>query len=291
MKLIKGLFFSCVLACLVLTACGARIAGPQTWIDLPLDDTTAPLAPLTLMAHSSDIAGVKQIEFFVNGEEVAVQATDGNRLESRRYEWTPLEPGEYKIEARGVNGSGNKGAFTSVRIKVFGDVSEISTPEPQPVTISVSPTVTTTASITPTVDITVTPSYTSTKTPTKTPTNTPKVEIIEPPVIDTTNPVISSVGASPDPIYHGVCGSSFDLIVRLTVNATDNVAIDHVGGTWSIAGESGDYILNHVGGSKYQKDFGPFTSLGPLYFVGSAEDTSGNWTYYETWVTIKNCID
>ena len=109
--------------------------------------------------------------------------------------------------------------------------------------------------------------------------------------IDTTDPVISYVNASPDPIYHDVCGVSFDLVVRLTVNATDNVAIDHVGGTWAIGGESGDYILNHVGGSQYQKDFGPFMTLGPLYFVGSAEDTSGNWTYYEAHVIVKNCIE
>ena len=299
MKRIQGIFISCLFASLLASACGTKGAGPQTWIDLPLDNTTAPLGPVTLMAHSSDNAGVNRIEFFVNGEEVYAPVTDGNRLESREYEWTPLEPGEYKIQARGINGAGKKGSFASARITISGDILDIPTPVTLQVTISESPTITTTVSITPTIHPTVTASPTPTDTPTITPTvtftptNSPKVEIIEPPVIeiDTTDPEIYSVSASPDPIYHEVCGSSFDLIVRLTVNVADNVAIDHVGGTWALGGESGDYILNHVGGSQFQKDFGPFSSLGPLYFVGSAEDTSGNWTYYEAAVTIKNCIE
>ena len=300
MKRIKVILACIIFACFFVSACRTQGAGPQTWIDLPLDDTTAPLAPLTLMAHSSDNAGVKRIEFYVNGEEVAAQATEGNRLESRRYEWTPLGPGKYKIQARGISGTGEKGPYAVALVTILGqDSSSVifedtpqftptNTPEITP-DVSISPSITTTdTQIPPTTQL-----PPPTTAPPPPPSNTPKVEIIIPPSIeiDTTDPVISYVNASPDPIYHDVCGVSFDLVVRLTVNATDNVAIDHVGGTWAIGGESGDYNLNHIGGSQYEKDFGPFTTLGPLYFVGSAEDTSGNWTYYETWVTVKNCIE
>jgi hypothetical protein len=243
------------------------------------------------MAHSSDDVGIKRIDFYVNGKEIAAPITEGNRLESRRHEWTPPEPGEYTIQARGISTSGEKGSFATARITILGDVADGPTPIPPQVTISVSPTTTETSTNTPTVTSTIHPTITASFTPTS--TNTPKADVIEPPVIeiDTTDPEIISVSANPNPIYHEVCGSSFDLVVRLTVHASDNVAIDHVGGTWSIGGDSGNYILDHVGGSQYQKDFGPFSALGPLYFVGSAEDTSGNWTYYEAWVTVMNCVE
>ena len=235
----RNLYLICLLLCLFFSACGSQGAGPQTWIDLPLHNATAPLEPMILMAHSSDTAGVQQIDFFVNGEELVSLATGGNRLESRRHEWMPVEPGEYTIQARGVNTSGKKGGFATARITILGDVSPIPTIETPLATVSVSPTVTSTITSTPTIQP---PTVTVSITPSDTPTRTPKVEIIEPPTIavDTTDPVIVSVSASPDPIYHEVCGSSFDLIVRLTVNATDNVAIHHVGGTWSIGGDSGD---------------------------------------------------
>ena len=291
MKWYLMLLIKCLLLCLLLSACSGGGSGPQTWIDLPLNNATAPMAPVTLMAHSSDISGVKQIEFFVNGEEIAAPKTDGNRLESRSQEWTPTEPGEYKIQARGISNTGEKGSFATAWVTILDLVPDDQVQIPPQVTASVSPTTTETATHTPTETSTIHPTITASFTPTS--TNTPKAEVIEPPVIeiDTTDPEVLSVSASPDPIYHEVCGSSFDLVVRLTVHASDNVAIDHVGGTWSIGGDSGNYILDPVGGSQYQKDFGPFSALGPLYFVGSAEDTSGNWTYYEAWVTIKNCVE
>jgi hypothetical protein len=275
-----------------MSACGSNGLGPKTWIDLPLNGTSATLGPLTLMAHSSDSSGVKRIEFYVNGEEITSLSTDGNRLESRRYEWEPLESGEYIIQARGINGNGEKGSFATARITIIGEISDFPPPATAQVITPISPSITPTGYITATVHPTVTaPTPTDTHTPTF--TFTPEADVIEPPVIevDTTDPEILSVNANPDPIYHEVCGTSYDLIVRLTVNATDNVAIDYVGGTWSVGDESENYVLDHVGGSQYQKDFGPFTTLGPLYLYGSAEDTSGNWTFYETQVMIKNCIE
>jgi hypothetical protein len=241
---------------------------------------------MTLMAHSSDNSGIKRIVFYVNGEEIAAQKTGGNRLESRRFEWIPAEPGEYKIQARGINNSGEEGSFATARITILGETPAGPTPVPPQVTISITPS-TDTPTETPTIHPTITASFTPTS------TITPKVEVIEPPVIeiDTTDPEILSVSASPDPIYHEVCGVSYDLIVRLTVNATDNVAIDHVGGTWFLGSDSEDFELDYSGGSLYQKDFGPFDTLGLLEFIGSAEDTSGNWTYYEASVTVKNCVE
>jgi hypothetical protein len=107
---------------LLLSSCGQSGAGPQAWIDTPLNNTIAPLAKLPLMAHASDSDGVAIIEFYVNGElRVSVDA-GGGRLGWAEYEgWSPPGPGEYLIGAKGIDKNGNSGALATSLVIVSGE--------------------------------------------------------------------------------------------------------------------------------------------------------------------------
>ena len=297
---------SWILACLVLNACGSQGHGPKTWIDVPLDNTTAPLAPLTLMAHASDNSSVAGIAFYVNDELLVFYETKGDRLESRQHEWTPPEPGFYTIGANGINGAGDEGSLATAHVKILG------TDEIQPTkteTLILTPTGTTTitstttltytptgtVSVTPSITPTwtITPSITPTRTITPSPTMEPPVYTILPAwtlFVDVTHPTISYVGVNPDLIYLELC-PGFEKITRLTVEATDEGGIEHIGAAWFIGTETGTVILNYVGASRYEVDIGPVNTTGILEIIGSAEDFAGNWTSFETQVTVKNCLE
>ena len=152
-----ALLFSLIIT-IVLGSCGETGIGPQTWIDTPQNNTTAPLAPLTIMAHASDTDGISAIEFIIDSKNIYSVQTGGKRMESSQVEWTPPGPGIYLIGARGINNSGIAGALATSRI-----------------TISMNLTVTPTGgkTTTPTTNITTTATSTLTKTVTKTPTPFP----------------------------------------------------------------------------------------------------------------------
>ena len=42
---------------LLMSACGSKTGGPQTWLDRPLDNSILPLAAQIIQAHASDITG------------------------------------------------------------------------------------------------------------------------------------------------------------------------------------------------------------------------------------------
>jgi len=54
-------------------------AGPQTWIDAPLDGSTLPLGPVIVRSHAASPGGTAQVALTVNGAQVRVdQAADGS---------------------------------------------------------------------------------------------------------------------------------------------------------------------------------------------------------------------
>ena len=111
-----------ILTSVILYACSAATSGPQAWIDIPLDNTTAPLAPLAVIAHASDGSGVASIEFYANDQLIAAVNTGGARLTTAEIEWTPPGPGTYLIGARGVNNNGSAGTTATSLVSVSGDV-------------------------------------------------------------------------------------------------------------------------------------------------------------------------
>jgi uncharacterized protein YraI len=110
----------CLLMAQFLSACGAGPAGPQVWIDKPLDHTIAPPSPLSILAHASDSNGVASIEFYANGQLLTSVGAGGGRLGSAQYEWTPSDPGEYLIGVRGINNNGAAGDLATSWVTISG---------------------------------------------------------------------------------------------------------------------------------------------------------------------------
>jgi uncharacterized protein YraI len=135
---------------LLLGACGATTGGPQAWIDAPLDNTTVPLAPLTITAHASAAGGVSSIEFTIDDQSIQSVPTGGNRLEWKAVEWTPPGPGTYRVGARGVGNDGATGPLATSMVTVSG---EAGLPVPIPGGATATP-LTPTVTVTP---VTVTP--------------------------------------------------------------------------------------------------------------------------------------
>ena len=133
--------FSLVIVC----SCAPAGGGPQAWIDAPLDNTTVPLAPLTITAHASAAGGVASIEFTIDDQSLtSVKTANGGRLEWRAVEWTPPGPGTYRIGARGVGNDGATGPLATSMVTVSGE-AVLPVPLPGPVTATaVTPTVTAT---------------------------------------------------------------------------------------------------------------------------------------------------
>lgn len=131
----------------LLAACNLNLgyrSVPQAWVDAPLDGMVLPLAPYEIVAHASDPGGISQIEINVNGAELESVPGSGP-LFTARQAWNPSEPGEYVIQARGMNSSGAWSEYAIVRVTVQGQA----TPPLEPTQLS--PTLTPTSTSTPSV--------------------------------------------------------------------------------------------------------------------------------------------
>ncbi len=111
------------------------LAGPQTWIDAPLDNMHIPLAPYEVVFHATDSSGITQVELSINGQIVALLAQPqlGGILVTVKYAWSPALPGEYLLQARTRNAGGTWSAVAAARVWV-GEIT------PTPV-ITITPTV------------------------------------------------------------------------------------------------------------------------------------------------------
>lgn len=132
----------------------------QTWIDAPLPNSTLPLQPYKLIFHSASPGGITEFEVHVNSvliAKVPPASTDSTgTLFYGEYLWTPVAPGTYLIEVRGI-GSGGGSSSDQVYVTVIGDDDdEVVTPESTP-------------RLTPVPDPTATPRSTTAPTATNTP--------------------------------------------------------------------------------------------------------------------------
>jgi hypothetical protein len=121
----RSLLFTVAVVLLVglLESCAARGAGPQAWIDTPLDNTILPLAPMTVIAHASAEGGVAGIEFTIDDQPYLSVAADGGRLVWSEVEWTPPGAGTYLVGARGLGTDGVAGATVTARVTISEDAS------------------------------------------------------------------------------------------------------------------------------------------------------------------------
>lgn len=119
--------------CLVLAATGCNLqagaAGPQTWIDAPLDGSTLPLGPVIVRSHAASEGGTVQAALLVNGAQVRVdQAADGSAaLIEFVQNWTPGNPGDYVLQVVSTDQGGNPGHSNMVHVHI-GDLPITFTP-------------------------------------------------------------------------------------------------------------------------------------------------------------------
>jgi len=114
-------FFSWFALLVLLVGCNQAGAGPVTWIDIPSQDITLPLAPFSVLAHASDTDSIASIEFFINSEhKLSLEPNfDGsNRLGWAEWEFSPLTPGVYRIEVKAIDGSGNSGSADTTIVTI-----------------------------------------------------------------------------------------------------------------------------------------------------------------------------
>lgn len=108
-------------------------SGPGTWIDAPLDGSTIPLAPYSVVSHASDVSGISLFELKVNGQIVGTDPVEGDQVGQTivhiSHDWLPPAPGTYLIEVRAANGNGEYGPVAFAQIYV-GDSAETGTPIP-----------------------------------------------------------------------------------------------------------------------------------------------------------------
>lgn len=175
---------------LLLAECAPQqqiaMGGTRAWIDVPRDRSVISLKPHAVMAHASDAAGLVQVELVVNGASVGSMNCENlaQPLVTCRGEWTPLVPGDYRLEAWATNPSGNVGASAPV----FVTIGEISPPPGvTPLPPSVTPP--------PPQIITITPMRAPTLTPTPTLTATPLGQ--PPPGVISPPPQIISITPPP----------------------------------------------------------------------------------------------
>jgi hypothetical protein len=114
-------------------------AGPQAWLEYPLEGQTMSLEEaVPFVVYASDAKGVAQVELRVNGEPLpAVQAEalspDGSsRLVRLDQEWQPPAEGEYIAEARGRNTASGYGEPAYVKFCVGFCQPTTVTPSPAP---------------------------------------------------------------------------------------------------------------------------------------------------------------
>ncbi|MFH1185109.1 MAG: hypothetical protein V1755_08735 [Chloroflexota bacterium] len=113
-------------------------AGPETWIDAPLDGMHLPLAPYEVVFHASDEAEIAQVELTINDQPAGLPsaAGAGKNLVTVRFMWSPAAPGQYVLRARSQSLDGNWSGEAQVTVWVGDDTpTPIDTP-----TITVTPT-------------------------------------------------------------------------------------------------------------------------------------------------------
>lgn len=181
---IPGLAQAPAKATLPLPPAAPYDAGPQAWLEYPLEGQTMPLEePVPFVVYATDAKGVAQVELRVNGQPLPAAQVEGlspdgsNRLVRLDQEWPPPAEGEYIAEARGRNTAGGYGEPAYAKFCVGS--CRVSTPTPAPMD---TPTPAPVDTSTPAPMDKPTPHSTDTPTPTPTPrfTATPTATSLPP---------------------------------------------------------------------------------------------------------------
>ncbi len=114
--------------CLMMaTGCNLQVggAGPQTWIDAPLDGSTLPLGAVIVRSHAASPAGTTKVALQVNGAQVREDsAGDASQaLIEFVQNWTPTNPGDYALQVVSTDRSGHVGRSNLVHVHIGGVIT------------------------------------------------------------------------------------------------------------------------------------------------------------------------
>jgi hypothetical protein len=169
-----------IVTCIFLAGCNLpQGTGPQAWIDAPLDGSSLPLAPYTIIFHAFAAGNPQAVELTINSQAVTPDALQLDQpLVTVSYQWSPEKPGRYVVTVRTQD---QKGTWSEAHTHVV-TVGET----------TITPTVI--PSITPTLIPSITPTQIPSITPTPTPTLT--ATITQP-----VGPVFSNIRLSANIFY------------------------------------------------------------------------------------------
>lgn len=233
--LLPGLFIVLLVACESTPPALTVPTGPQSWIDAPLNESSFPLAPVEIVAHSADTNSIIQMELSVDENPLGTQTNSdlSQTLVMMKKQWQPPAPGEYILRVRAQDTTGAWGDYAQAIVTIHSAVSNppsVVVPSPTPVirpgapNPSPSPAITSQRTATRTIP---TPTRTFTPIPRNTATPTRTATSIPPPLGCSGTPVIASFSASPSTIN---AGESATLSWGAVTNA-DSVEIDNgIGG-------------------------------------------------------------
>jgi len=124
-------------------------SSPRSWIDDPLPGSVLPAAPVEIVAHSFDDAGVVAIVLSVDGDTVSevVPSGAGDRFVMVRMQWDPPGPGSYLLQIQGRASDRTLGSSATAVIQIGATVEETTTTTVGKTTTTSIGTTTTTAPV------------------------------------------------------------------------------------------------------------------------------------------------
>jgi hypothetical protein len=136
--------------------------GLSAWLDQPIDGSRYPVGPVEVVANAYDPAGVRNVEFSVDGGVVAsLDTQDAGRLSTARTTWSPSAPGMYTLRVRALNSAGAWSSYFNAVVYV-GEITPTLTRTASPTaTASVTPAAPPTETATPTALLSLTPTATT----------------------------------------------------------------------------------------------------------------------------------
>ena len=169
-----------IVTCIFLAGCNlSQGTGSQAWIDAPLDGSSLPLAPYTIVFHAFAAGNPQAVELTINSQAVAPVVLELTQpLVTGSYLWSPEKPGRYILAVRTQD---QKGTWSQAHTHVVLVGEATITPTLIP-------------SLTPTLIPSITPTLIPSITPTLTPTIT--ATITQP-----VGPVFSNIRLSTNIFY------------------------------------------------------------------------------------------
>jgi len=115
-----GALAAVLTALLALPGLGAGATITATsWVDAPLDGSVLPVAPVEVVAHSTDPDLVASVVLMVGAATIdGVPVDPPRRLATSRFTWTPPGPGTFTLTIRGRNTADQWGAPASVTVVI-----------------------------------------------------------------------------------------------------------------------------------------------------------------------------